>query len=326
MYMEEKKRYPLLFINGSRTSFVTIAFTILMLFLTGGIFIWYSHTSSDPTPDSIAGYSFAVLGTFCMILATVRYARYRNMRKRNVSQLNTVLKWHVSFGVIALFVLFLHSFGNFNPRSGTYALYGMIALVISGFIGKALDHFLPRMIAQEASKALTPCGEDRLESLTNEMQSTLDYNSQKMRGFQVNNRDRDMSIVDSTLSPSGARASASRGRNMEGMYSALESSWDIAYISMQELPQEIEQDNAHYRFVPDRKSKLAGPGALMPGVHDHIHEMKMVEKSMRHEQQYRYIIRYWRVFHILLALATVGMTLWHLEFAFSLLIPVWLHH
>jgi hypothetical protein len=38
------------------------------------------------------------------------------------------------------------------------------------------------------------------------------------------------------------------------------------------------------------------------------------------------VIRYWRVFHVFLALITVALTAWHLEYALSLLIPIWLHH
>jgi hypothetical protein len=87
----------------------------------------------------------------------------------------------------------------------------------------------------------------------------------------------------------------------------------------------MARDNVQYRFVPDRKSPFAEPGVLMPGVGNHMKEIKSVERSMQKERTYRHIIRYWRIFHVILAIVTVGLTLWHLEFAFSLLIPVWLH-
>jgi hypothetical protein len=309
MYIEERKSSGFT-IGGSSARFGSTVFTILAIIAAAGIYVWYSRTSSDPTPDSIAGYSFAIAGTFFMVLATVSYARYRNMQKHGVSQMNAKLNWHIAFGIVALFLLILHCFGNLNPRTGTYALYGMIALVISGVVGKMLDHYLPNMITKEASKALTLQGEDRIESLSKEVRSTLVYNSQRLNGFQVNNR-------------GAARQSAPAPR--AAMSSTLESSWDLAYISTEELPQEIARDSAQYRFVPDRKSAFAEPGALMPGVKDQMKEIKSVQHSMQRERTYRHIIRYWRIFHVILAIVTVGLTLWHLEFAFSLLIPVWLH-
>ena len=309
MYIEERKSSGLT-IGGSSARFGSTIFTILAILASAGIYVWYSRASSDPTPDSIAGYSFAIAGTFFMVLATVSYARYRNMQKHGVGQMNAKLNWHIAFGIVALFLLILHCFGNLNPRTGTYALYGMIALVISGVIGKILDRALPSMITKEASKALTLQGEDRIESLSKEVRSTMVYNSQRLNGFQVNKRGASM---QSAPTPRAA------------MSSTLESSWDLAYISTEELPQEIARDSAQYRFVPDRKSTFAEPGALMPGVKDQMKEIKSVQRSMQRERTYRHIIRYWRIFHIVLAIVTVGLTLWHLEFAFSLLIPVWLH-
>jgi lipoprotein signal peptidase len=309
MYIEERKSSGLT-IGGSSARFASTIFTILMIIIAAGIYVWYSRVSNDPTPDSIAGYSFAIAGTFFLVLATVSYARYRNMQKHSVSQMNAKLNWHIAFGIVALFLLLLHCFGNLNPRSGTYALYAMIALVISGAIGKWMDRVLPKMITKEASKALTMQGEDRIESLSREVHSTLVYNSQRLSGFQVDNR-------------GGAMQSAPASRAT--VSPTLESSWDLAYISTGELPQEVARDNVQYRFVPDRKSPLADPGALMPGVKDQMQEIKRVQHSMERERTYRYIIRYWRIFHVILAIVTVGLTLWHLEFAFSLLIPVWLH-
>jgi hypothetical protein len=106
----------------------------------------------------------------------------------------------------------------------------------------------------------------------------------------------------------------------------LPTSWDLAYISLEETPQEINRDNAQYRFVPDRQSSLAQPGALLPGVQEHISELNTVRKALQREQFYRYIIRFWRMFHVLLTVVFIGLTLWHLEYAAQLLIPTFFHH
>jgi hypothetical protein len=87
----------------------------------------------------------------------------------------------------------------------------------------------------------------------------------------------------------------------------------------------LSVDAPQYRFIPDRKSNLTRPGALLPGAQEYISELERVRKAMQREQFYRYVIRYWRVFHVALALLTIGLTVWHLVYAAQLLIPTFLH-
>jgi hypothetical protein len=106
---------------------------------------------------------------------------------------------------------------------------------------------------------------------------------------------------------------------------ALQTPWDLAYISLEATPQELSLEANHYRFIPDKKSALVHPGALMPGAQEHISELQEVEQAMQRELFYRYVIRYWRKFHIFLALLTLALTIWHLVYAAQLLLPVLLH-
>ncbi|MFL5628469.1 MAG: hypothetical protein ACJ788_23050 [Ktedonobacteraceae bacterium] len=61
--------------------------------------------------------------------------------------------------------------------------------------------------------------------------------------------------------------------------------------------------------------------ALMPGTSEHISELRSIHIAMQCEQLYRYIIRYWRVIHILLAFITIGLVIWHIIFALHLMLP-----
>ena len=106
---------------------------------------------------------------------------------------------------------------------------------------------------------------------------------------------------------------------------ALQTPWDLGYISLEATPQELSLEANHYRFVPDKKSELTRPGAFIPGAQEHISELHEVERAMQRELFYRYVIRYWRKFHILLALLTLALTIWHLVYAGQLLVPVLLH-
>ena len=329
MEVDEEKRYPLIFFEASRARLFSLGFMLLVIAGAGGFFLWYSRVSKDLTPDSIAGYSFAILGTFFALMAGIRFSLYRRSRKRGLGQLNGSLNWHIAFAVIAFFLLMLHSFGNFNPRSGTFALYAMIALVVCGFIGRTLDQLAPRVMAKQVTKALSAQGEDRSEAISQQLQTMLAHNKQDVSGFKVmkdagkKQQKRSVAPVPrSSQSIAAAQASFTGAQNKQ----SLQTPWDLAYISLDELPQELSRDAAQYRFVPDRKSDLERPGGLMPGVREQLQELQKIEHALQREQFYRYLIRYWRIFHICLAVLTLGLTLWHIEFALSLLLPVWLHH
>ncbi len=304
------KGYPLNFIDSSRPWRTSLLVTVLSIGVGIASFVVYNHISGDISPDSIAGYTYATIGTICLVMAAVSYTLLKSSRKRGVGALNGALHWHISFAVIGLTMIFLHSFGNFNPRSGTYALYGFIALAISGAIGRAIDRLAPRLIAQEVRKAITEQGEDRIEHITRSLQSIVNYNSQQVRSFQPNQQP-------------AMQAASARPRRDD---SVLPNSWDLAYITLDETPQEANRDATQYRFVPDRRSSLTRPGALVPGVQEHMTELQNVQRALQREQFYRTMICYWRLFHVSLTVVTIGLVLWHLEFAAELLIPTFFHH
>ncbi|MBA2393739.1 MAG: hypothetical protein H0V70_13460 [Ktedonobacteraceae bacterium] len=328
MRAEGEKGYPWLSFDITGSWVASMLLAALVIGISVAFYVVYSRLSPDTAPDSIAGYSYAVAGTGFMLLAALRFSQYRRSRQRTTGKLNAFLNWHVAFGIIALILLFLHSFGNFNPRSGTYALYGMIALAISGFIGRGLDRIMPRLITEEARKALTAQGDDRIENISQRLHSIVSHNSQEVRGFQPDNNGRSMPGIAGLTGTPFANAHAKSTKDSVGNGKGgpvLQTSWDLAYISLDETPQELSRDSAQYRFVPDRKSTLARPGALIPGAQEHITALADVQKALKREELFRYVIRYWRVFHISLAVLTIGLTLWHLEFAATLLLPVFFH-
>jgi hypothetical protein len=302
-----KKMYPWL---------VSLLATLGIILLTLATLLVYTRISDDRSPFGIAGLAYAIAGLILMGLATISYTLTRRSHKRGVGALNASLHWHISFGIIALFLIVLHSFGNFEPVSGTYALLGLIALVISGIIGRTLDRFLPILIAREVNIALTEQGNDRIESVTRALQDITTYHQEQVHSFGSQPaslvREYEMQTVAAHL--------------VSQDHTALPTSWDLAYISLAETPQEVERDAEHYRFIPDRKSLLSDPSALVPGLQERMAELHSVQRALQRERLYRAIIRYWRVFHVCLALLTVGLTLWHLEFAATLMIPIYFHH
>ena len=297
-------------------------FATLVLIGAGiAFYAWYTRNSNDNSPDSVAGYGFAIAGTLFLVLAGIVYSfRRRARKKRVIGQLHASLQWHMCFATIGLVFLFLHSFGNFNPRSGTYALYGLIALAVSGVIGRLVDRLAPRFIAAEAHKALTVRGEDRVESISQKLQAIVVHNSEEMQGFSPG-QNKAISSSPVTLSD----GPLSNHFPFEYKNQPLHTPWDLAYISLEATPQELSREAGQYRFVPDKKSELMRPGAFMPGAQEHISELREVGKAMQRERFYRYLIRYWRALHILLVFVTLGLLLWHIIYAAELLLPTLIH-
>jgi hypothetical protein len=332
MQRDGEKGYPLFFFTKSSAWVRSTLFGLVVIVLGAALYIWYGRVSNDPTPDSIVGLGYAFAGTAFLILAAVLYMLRRRSSRRGIGQLHAALQWHVCFGVVGLVLLFMHSFGNFNPRSGTFALYGMIALAVSGFVGRLLDRVMPRLVANQVRKALTAKGEDRIEAISQKLQAIVDHHTEEVSGFST-----PMSAMQSASTKHSPTAGQRTTGSLIPLQSApqelpfqtpgqsLHTSWDLAYISLEETPQEMSRYAARHRFVPDKKSTLTRPGALMPGAQEQMAALKKAQRALQREQFYRYVIRYWRILHIGLALLTIGLTLWHIEYALQLLLPVLLH-
>ena len=290
--------------------------TFLIISICAGFYLWYSQHSNDAAPDSIPGYTYAILGTAFLLLAAVLYSiRRRSHKKRALGQLNSALHWHVFFAIIGLALIFMHSFGNFNLRTGTYALYGLIALVISGLVGRALDRLVPRLIAHEVQHALTAQGEDRIETISEKVEAIIAHNSEGLSRQPVQLTTRGSSFLQSDELEHGVQESFA----IEEHERPPHTPWDLAYISLEATPQELSRVVGQ-RLIPDKHSPLTPPVAMMPGAEAHIAELRKVQHAMQREQFYRYIIRYWRLFHIALALLTLGLLTWHLVYAAQLLL------
>jgi len=271
--------------------------------------------SGDNTfPGGMMGLGFAIPGTFFLLLATVLYAIRRRSRKKVVGQLHAALNWHMFFALIGLALLFMHALGHFALISGTFALYGMIALTVSGLIGRLLDRVVPRLIAGEVARVLNAQGDDRIEAISQKLQAIVLHNNQKLHGFALPSAEPSLVYTPSQLPTPTKVSMAPRGMT-------LHAPWDLAYISLEPTQQELDRSAPHHRFIPDKKSVLHRPETFMPGAEEQLAALDGVNAALRREQVYRYIIRYWRIVHIVLAFVTIGLVIWHLIFAMMILFP-----
>lgn len=310
-----ERGYPWLFFHRRSSWGPGLLVALLVCILSGAFYIWYSQSGYVTTPDSWAGLGYAILGTIFLTLALVLYSVRRRLRKRVIGQLNASLHWHLLLAIMGLIVLFMHAFGHFAMISGTFALYSLIALVVSGFVGRILDHVMPRLIAREVDKVLTMQGDDGIESISQKLRAVVVHNTQENKGIIVS---QSQAPISTHIPMPGSLPFTTNGQS-------LGASWDLAYISLELTQQELDYNAPHYRFIPDKKSVLNRPGALMPGTEEHLSALQDMQLAMRREQVYRYIIRYWRVLHILLAFITIGLVTWHIIFASTILWPRFFH-
>lgn len=234
---------------------------------------WLYLHSSDISPDSAAGYGFAIGGTALLAVVGLGYVARKRLWRHRSGLLHAALKWHIAGGALALLLILMHAAGNFHPRTGTYALYALVALVVSGIVGKWLDRIAPRRAAKSALKTLTQDGEDRLESLVGTLEAR----------------------------PGMGR----RGRRSQQDIDPASSSWDLAYYDMQ----------AAHGTIPEMfavKPTTAPPAAM-------VSESASIRRAIDAERFYLLLIRVWRYLHTALSIVTLGLILWHLEFATTLL-------
>jgi hypothetical protein len=313
-----EKGYSWLFFYASRPWTVGLLVSVIVIGVSTICYFWYSQSGYSTLPYSAMGLGYATIGTLFFILSAISYTIRRHSRKKGVGRLNAALNWHTFFAIMGVATLVMHAFGRFALISGTYALLGTIALSLSGLIGRMLDRLLPRLIAREVHTVLTAQGDDRIETISLKLHAIVLHNNQKMHGFALSE---DSSPLPQISQPQASQLPTPTKVSMAPRGMTLHAPWDLAYISLEPTQQELDRKAPHYRFIPDKKSALNRPETHMPGAEEQLSALQDANAAMRREHFYRSILRLWRIFHVFLAFITIGLIIWHLIFATTILFP-----
>ena len=301
----ERPRYPLLGQGFSRAQWSSA-----LIALAAGIGLAYlyirSSQSTDFSPDSTYGYGFAIAGTSLLLLVGLGYPLRKRLGRRWPGRLHTFLAWHMTGGLLGLLLILMHAAGNFNPRSGTYALYGLIGIVISGFIGRAIDRLAPRKAAKAALEALSASGEERLDDLEQELDALAD---------DVRAQQEALSQPESQGTP-----------------------WDLAYYDLDpelaEIPSllsqgvrsdtspilDLTQISAPLVAQPSQRLRRLSVAERRQSTGEVARQASELQRALAREQFYLSLVRVWRRVHTLVSLVALGLLLWHLEYAATLLL------
>ncbi len=296
----ERPRYPWLSSGYSRAQWAAAITALVTGIGLAFLYLYYSRTN-DVSPDSLYGYGFAIAGTVLLLLVGVGYV-LRKRLLRHWGRLHTFLAWHMVGGLLGLLLILMHAAGNFNMRTGTYALWGLIGVVISGLIGRVFDRFAPRLAAKAALQAVSASGEERLDALEQEL------------GVMVSNE--------------RARQEALRQSGAQG------APWDLAYYDLdpqlEEIPALLSQGvRSDTGPILDLR-QISGPLAAQPArrivpaasrqiTGEVIRQAAALQRALGREQFFLSLVRVWRRVHLLVSLIALGLLLWHLEYATVLL-------
>lgn len=289
---------------GWRSSQAMRVAVVCALLLGAGLvlaYLTYLRDSPDAAPDSPVGVGFAVAGTLLFVLVGAGYvARKRLPRLRRSRALQTALSWHIVGGVLALALILMHAAGNFHPRSGTYALYGLIAVVVSGLVGRAIDRFCPRIAAMASLRAVQTEGAMRA---------------------RLHRHHREEQAALSASARHRIQRPPTRRRAATPTPTVPEAQWDLAYYDMPRGARSLPPALSAMTPLPRMAGEGPGVGAAprpMPDVADRASQSADILAAMERMRFAVTLVRVWRHVHQLLCVVTVGLIIWHLVFAATL--------
>jgi hypothetical protein len=159
-------------------------------------------------------------------------------------------------------------------------------------------------------------GEDQAETISQKLLHTVEHSTQRVHSSAVSlpsaGGQRIQALSTSPLWAQGFSVIDDK---------ALTTPWDLAYIPVEVIPQEVRHAGGNHRFALERKSAPVHPGGVMPNGREQIQTLHFLQQAAMREQFYRSVIRYWRVCHGILAMLTAGLVIWHLFYVAELLAP-----
>lgn len=109
---------------------------------------YHLYWPNGPSGGSLPGLAYGIIGSAFMVFAGLLAARKKRPVWR-VGRAQTWLRGHLWLGLISLPLIFFHAGFAFGGALTTTLMLLFIIVIVSGVLGAALQHFLPRMMTVE---------------------------------------------------------------------------------------------------------------------------------------------------------------------------------
>lgn len=201
----------------SRAKWLWLAFSILLFVI---VLIWYLYavaTQPFPGPFNDPFRLFGIIAFF-LVLGTAAYSLRRRFARNLPWKVQGWLWMHVWLGIAAILIAllhenFLHILHNYCQNlscfsegyAGTSALLALMLLVASGIIGRLLDAWQARVIAQDASAngaGIARALEERLLALEYTVERLCAGKSEPFQAYCMAALEHDLSVTGNDGQPS----------------------------------------------------------------------------------------------------------------------------
>ena len=145
------------FVRRYLTRFMYIvSLLVIIAFLADGLSYYTTPYSDRPhhadyrtlRPAGTRGLVFGMIGTGMMVAMHLYSVRKRFKRARQLGSIQRWLNWHIYLGIMGPVFIMLHTSFKFNGLVAI-SFWSMVAVALSGFVGRYLYQQIPRNIRGE---------------------------------------------------------------------------------------------------------------------------------------------------------------------------------
>lgn len=126
-----------------------IAAALILLTVASVAYVPYAlEAPQGPSGGSIPGLVYGIAGFGLMVFAGLLSFR-RKVPVRRIGRVQTWMRGHLWLGLISLPLILFHAGFHFGGPLTQVLMWLLTAVVISGVLGAALQHYLPRIMQRE---------------------------------------------------------------------------------------------------------------------------------------------------------------------------------
>ncbi len=123
--------------------------TALLFLVALAVYVPYAMSSiQGPTGGSALGLTYGIIGSAMMVFAGLLAAR-KKVPVWRVGSAQTWMKGHLWLGLLSFPLILFHSGFHFGGALTSVLMWLFIIVILSGVLGAALQHYLPRMMMAE---------------------------------------------------------------------------------------------------------------------------------------------------------------------------------